>query len=160
MNRCNFWELTIACFVGRFCHRCCTLELRLEFEAFQAFLNLFCSPIAMLISWIRSPNCQIRLTKFFPLKATVEVVIGLVPSHTALEIRKMRAKWTMFAKERLWVTVIRMANRDNVTIQDHLILESMVAFRALEGHVVAVDHFLVRPQSVLGLELLVTHLTR
>ena len=113
------------------------------------------STIAMLISLIRSPNCQIRLTKFFPLKATVEVVIGLVPSHTALEKRKM-----MFAKERLWVTVIRMANRDNVTKQDHLILESMVTFRALEGHLVAVHHLLVRPQSVLGLELLVTHLTR
>ena len=66
----------------------------------------------------------------------------------------------MFAKERLWVTVIRMANRDNATKQDHLILESMVAFRALERHLVAVHHFLVRPQSVLGLELLVTHLTR
>ena len=66
----------------------------------------------------------------------------------------------MFAKERLWVTVTRMANRDNVTIQDHLILEPMVAFRALEGHLVAVHHLLVRPQSVLGLELLVTHLTR
>ena len=66
----------------------------------------------------------------------------------------------MFAKERLWVTVIRMANRDNATKQDHLILESMVAFRALEGHLVAVHHLLVRPQSVLGLELLVTHLTR
>ena len=66
----------------------------------------------------------------------------------------------MFAKERLWVTVIRIANRDNATIQDYLILESMVAFRALEGHLVAVHHLLVRPQSVLGLELLVTHLTR
>ena len=44
----------------------------------------------MLITLIRSPNCQTRLTKFFPLKATVEVVIGLVPSHTALEIRKMK----------------------------------------------------------------------
>ena len=53
-----------------------------------------------------------------------------------------------------------MANRDNVRKQDHLILEPMVAFRALEGHLVAVHHLLVRPQSVLGLELLVTHLTR
>ena len=53
-----------------------------------------------------------------------------------------------------------MANRDNVTKQDHLILESMVAFRALEGHLVTVHHLLVRPQSVLGLKLLVTHLTR
>ena len=66
----------------------------------------------------------------------------------------------MFAKERLWVTTKRMANRDIVRKQDHLILESMVAFRALEGHLVAVHHLLVRPQSVLGLELLVTHLTR
>ena len=66
----------------------------------------------------------------------------------------------MLAKERFWVTVKRMANRNNVTKQDHLILESMVAFRALEGHIVAVNHFLVRPQSVLGLELLVTHLAR
>ena len=66
----------------------------------------------------------------------------------------------MFAKELLWVTAKRMANRDNVTKQDHLILESVVAFRALEGHLVAVNHLLVRPQSVLGLELLVTHLTR
>ena len=66
----------------------------------------------------------------------------------------------MVAKERLWVTVIRMANRDNATKQDYLILETMVAFRALEGHLVAVHHLLVRPQSVLGLELLVTHLTR
>ena len=66
----------------------------------------------------------------------------------------------MVAKERLWVTVIRIANRDNATKQDYLILESMVAFRALEGHLVAVHHLLVRPQSVLGLELLVTHLAR
>ena len=66
----------------------------------------------------------------------------------------------MVAKERLWVTVTRMANRDNVRKQDHLILETMVAFRALEGHVVTVHPLLVRPQSVLGLELLVTHLTR
>ena len=57
-------------------------------------------------------------------------------------------------------TVIRIANGNNVTKQDHLILEPMVAFRALEGHVVAVHHLLVRPQSVLGLELFVTHLTR
>ena len=66
----------------------------------------------------------------------------------------------MVAKESLWVIVIRMANRDNVRKQDHLILEPMVAFRALEGHLVAMHHLLVRPQSVLGLELLVTHLTR
>ena len=46
----------------------------------------------MLITLIRSPNCQIRLTKFFSLKATVEVVIVLVPPHTALEIRKMIEK--------------------------------------------------------------------
>ena len=65
----------------------------------------------------------------------------------------------MVAKESLWVIVIRMANRDNVRKQDHLILEPMVAFRALEGHLVAMHHLLVRPQSVLGLELLVTHLT-
>ena len=66
----------------------------------------------------------------------------------------------MSAKERLWVTVIRIANRDNVRKQNHLILKPVVAFRALEGHLVAMHHLLVRPQSVLGLELLVTHLTK
>ena len=42
---------------------------------------------------------------------------------------------------------------------NHLVLESMIALWTLERHVVTVNNFLMRPQGVFGLELLVANLT-